>query len=96
MPRAASSKIDKIEHPQSHHATPDELIEDRPLSFEEKCNAPQGLGTRRASNAHRQQQGMAGSEEGIDPSNYHMLGQVERAKDKLQRSAKPPVSRRCG
>ena len=39
MPRAASSKIDKIEHPQSHHATPDELIEDRPLSFEEKCNA---------------------------------------------------------
>ena len=28
MPRAASSKIDKIEHPQSHYATPDELIED--------------------------------------------------------------------
>ena len=37
MPRAASSKIDKIEHPQSHHATPDELIEDRPLSFEENA-----------------------------------------------------------
>ena len=27
MPR--SSKTDKIEHPQSHYATPDELIEDR-------------------------------------------------------------------
>jgi len=41
-------------------------------------------------------EGMAGREEGIDPSNHHMLGQVERAKDKLQRSAKPPVSRRRG
>jgi len=36
---------------------------------------------------------MPGSEEGIDPSNHNMLGQVERAKDKLQRSAKPAVSR---
>jgi len=39
-------------------------------------------------------EGMPGSEEGIDPSNHNMLGQVERAKDKLQRSAKPAVSRR--
>jgi hypothetical protein len=31
-----SSKTDKIEHPQSHYATPDELIEDRDLSLEEK------------------------------------------------------------
>jgi hypothetical protein len=29
-------------------------------------------------------EGMPGSEEGIDPSNHHMLGQVERAKLKLQ------------
>jgi hypothetical protein len=28
---------------------------------------------------------MPGSEEGIDPSNHNMLGQVERARDKLQR-----------
>ena len=34
MPRAASSKSDKIEHPQSHYATPDELIEDRTEAFE--------------------------------------------------------------
>ena len=39
MARAASSKVDKIEHPQSHYATPDELIEDRALSFEEKLDA---------------------------------------------------------
>ena len=34
-------------------------------------------------------EGMPGSDEGIDPSNHHnMLGQVERARDKLQRSPK--------
>jgi len=39
MARAASSKVDKVEHPQSHYAMPDELIEDRALSFEEKLDA---------------------------------------------------------
>ena len=95
MPRAASSKIDKIEHPQSHHATPDELIEDRPLSFEEKCNGLKVWEQDARQMLTASNEGMAGSEQGIDPSNYQMLGQVERAKDKLQRSAKPPVSRRC-
>jgi hypothetical protein len=96
MPRAASSKIDKIEHPQSHYATPDELIEDRALSFEEKRNALKIWEQDARQMLTASNEGMAGREEGIDPSNHHMLGQVERAKDKLQRSAKPPVSRRRG
>ena len=96
MARAASSKIDKIEHPQSHYATPDELIEDRALSFEEKRNALKIWEQDARQMLTASNEGMAGSEEGIDPSNHHMLGQVERAKDKLQRSAKPPVSRRRG
>ena len=37
MPHA--SKTDKIDHPQSHYATPDALIDDRDLSLEEKINA---------------------------------------------------------
>ena len=94
MRRGASSKIDKIEHPQSHHATPDELIGDRPLSFEEKCNALKVWEQDARQLLTASNEGMAGSEEGIDPSNHHMLGQVERAKDKLQRSAKPAASRR--
>ena len=96
MPRAASSKIDKIEHPQSHYATPDELIEDRALSFEEKRDALKIWEQDARQMLTASNEGMAGREEGIDPSDHHMLGQVERAKDKLQRSAKPPVSRRRG
>jgi len=39
MPRIPQSKADKIEHPQSRYATPDELIDDRDLSFAEKIDA---------------------------------------------------------
>ncbi len=94
MPRAASSKIDKIEHPQSHYATPDQLIEDRDLSREEKLDALKIWEQDARQMLTASSEGMPGSEEGIDPSNHNMLGQVERAKDKLQRSAKPAVSRR--
>jgi hypothetical protein len=93
MPRAASSKIDKIEHPQLHYATPDQLIEDRDLSFEEKLDALKIWEQDARQMLTASSEGMPGSEEGIDPSNHNMLGQVERAKDKLQRSAKPAVSR---
>ncbi len=94
MPRAAQSKLDKIEHPQSHYATPDELIDDRALSFEEKRDALRIWEQDARQMLTASNEGMPGSDEGIDPSNHHMLGQVERARDKLQRSAKPAVSRR--
>jgi hypothetical protein len=93
MPRAASSKIDKIEHPQLHYATPDQLIDDRDLSREEKLEALKIWEQDARQMLTASSEGMPGSEEGIDPSNHNMLGQVERAKDKLQRSAKPAVSR---
>lgn len=95
MPRAASSKIDKIEHPQSHYATPDELIEDRALSFEEKLDALKIWEQDARQMLTASNEGMPGSDEGIDPSNHHdMLGQVERARDKLQRSPKSAQMRK--
>jgi hypothetical protein len=39
-------------------------------------------------------EGMPGSDEGIDPGNHHMLGQVERARDNLQSASKRTASRR--
>ena len=93
MARAASSKVDKIEHPQAHFATPDELIKDRALSFEEKLDALRIWEQDARQMLTASGEGMPGSDEGIDPGDHHLLGQVERAKDKLQRSAKPAVSR---
>jgi len=94
MPRAEKPKSDKIEHPQSHYATPDQLIEDRDLSREEKLDALRIWEQDARQMLTASSEGMPGSDEAIDPSNHHMLGQVERAKDKLQRSAKPARSRR--
>jgi hypothetical protein len=85
MPRATPSKIDKIEHPQSHYATPDQLIDDRDLSVEEKINALKVWEQDARQMLTASGEGMPGSDEGIDPSNHHMLGQVKRAKDRLQR-----------
>lgn len=83
MPRAAQSKIDKIEHPQSHYATPDELIDDRALSREEKLDALRIWEQDARQMLTASNEGMPGSEEGLDPNNHNMLGQVERAKNKL-------------
>ena len=84
MPRIPQSKADKIEHPQSRYATPDELIDDRDLSFAEKIDALNIWEQDARQMLTASNEGMPGSEEGIDPSNHHMLGQVERAKLKLQ------------
>lgn len=94
MPHAAQSKLDKIEHPQSHYATPDELIDDDALSREEKLDALRIWEQDARQMLTASNEGMPGSDEGIDPSNHHMLGQVERARDKLQRSLKSAASRR--
>ena len=94
MPSAAPSKTDKIEHPQSHYATPDELIEDRALSLDEKIKALKIWEQDARQMLTANGEGMPGSDEGTDPSNHNMLGQVERARDKLQRSPKPAASRR--
>jgi hypothetical protein len=93
MPSSAPSKTEKIEHPQSHYGTPDELIEDRALSLDEKIKALKIWEQDARQMLTASGEGMAGSEEGIDPSNHNMLGQVERARDKLQSSSKPAASR---
>ena len=85
----SASKTDKIEHPQSHYATPDELVEDRVLSLDDKIKALETWEQDARQMLTASGEGMPGSEEGIDPSNHNMLGQVERARDKLQRSPKP-------
>ena len=96
MSRATQSRLEKVEHPQSHYATPDALIEDRALSLEEKLHALKIWEQDARQMLTASNEGMPGSEEGIDPSNYHMLGQVGRARDKLQRSPKPKVRRSGG
>jgi hypothetical protein len=93
MPRTRSSRTDKVEHPQSHYATPDQLIDDRELSLEDKINALKIWEQDARQMLTASNEGMPGSDEGIDPANHHMLGQVKRARDELQRPQKSKASR---
>jgi hypothetical protein len=81
---AAARTADKIEHPQAHYHTPDELLREDALSVEEK---------KRALNAWEQDarqmltasgEGMSGSAEGVNRDDHHGLGQVTRAKQELR------------
>jgi hypothetical protein len=88
MPRTERSKNDKVENPQSRYATPDELIADRKLSLAQKINALNIWEQDARQMLTASNEGMPGSDEGVDPDNHHMLGQVERAKLKLQAKLK--------
>jgi hypothetical protein len=77
------SREDRMKHPATHYKTPDDILEDKDLSFDEKMEA---LGTweqdaRQLVTASNE--GMEGSEEGIEPTAHHRLGEVIRAKKKL-------------
>jgi hypothetical protein len=77
------SKDKKIENPQDSFDRPSDIVKDRQLSSKEKRDA---LDTWE-QDAHQlltaSNEGMAGSEEGIEPKDNHRLGEVVRAKDKI-------------
>ena len=94
MPSAAPSKADKIEHPQTHYASPEQLIDDDALSVDEKIKALKVWEQDARQMLTASGEGMPASEEGLDPDSHHMLGQVERARAKLQGAANRAASRR--
>ena len=81
MSRLSHQRLkNKIEHQESHYRTPDNLINDQDISFEQKITALDIWEQEARQMLTASGEGMPGNEEGIDPRNHHMLGQVERAK----------------
>jgi len=83
MAHTSKSKIDKIEHPQVHYKTPDDLIGDHDLSPKEKKMALNVWEQDARQLLTAGNEGMPGSEEGVSRSDHNQLGQVERARDKM-------------
>jgi hypothetical protein len=79
----SEKKTQKIEHPEAHYRTPEDISNDMTLSPEEKKKA---LNTWE-QDAHQlltaSGEGMPGSKEGIRPNDHHRLGEVVRAKEKI-------------
>jgi hypothetical protein len=81
MDRAA--RTDRIEHPAKHYKAPDDILEDKELSFEEKKAALDIWEQDARQLVTASNEGMPGSEEGTQPEDHHRLGEVIRAKEKL-------------
>ena len=94
MARASKSQMDKIEHPQTHYKTPDDLIKDQSLSPKEKKKALNVWEQDARQWLTASNEGMSGSKEGVNQSNQHQLGQVERAKDKMAAKRKRKTTHR--
>ncbi len=82
---ARASKVDKIEHPQTHYKTPDDLINDQEISLDEKLKALNIWEQDARQLMVASGEGMPGSNEGIKRGDHPMLGQVERAKISLEK-----------
>jgi hypothetical protein len=79
----SDTRNDRIEHPDRHYRTPEDISNDPTLSPEEKKKA---LDTWE-QDAHQlltaSGEGMPGSKEGLRPRDHHRLGEVVRAKEKI-------------
>jgi hypothetical protein len=80
--------MDKIQHPAAFYDTPDGIVKDNDLSTEEKKKALNSWEQDARQQLTASNEGMAGSKEGIDPSDHSRLGEIVRAKDKIDEKAK--------
>jgi hypothetical protein len=93
MANATKSKVEKIQRPQIYYKTPDALIKDPELSPGEKKKALEVWEQDARQMLTASNEGMSGSEEGVNKNDHHQLGQVKRAKNKLRDKPKRNASR---
>jgi hypothetical protein len=83
MTDSPEQKTRKIENPASHYATPQDIIKDPHLSDEEKKKALNTWEQDARQLVTASNEGMPGSDEGLDKEDHHQLGQVVRAKEAI-------------
>ena len=74
---------DKVESPETHFDKPKEIVQDKALSHDEKKKS---LGTWEQDERQlltASNEGMPGSDEGLQPDADNRLGEVVRAKEKV-------------
>jgi hypothetical protein len=76
-------KEDKIEQPEIHFNSPTDVVKDRTLSHEEKKNALDTWEQNARQLLTASNEGMPGSEEGLDKQDNHRLGEVILAKGNI-------------
>jgi hypothetical protein len=88
MTDQSTAKQKKLEHPEKHFKKPADVLADEALSEEEKAKALNTWEQDARQMLTASNEGMPGSEEGIEPRDHHRLGEVVRAKEQLGKKAK--------
>jgi hypothetical protein len=83
MAQDPKPKTDKIRQPEAHYRTPDDLVQDRHLSEQDKKHALNTWEQDARQLMTASNEGMTGSEEGLKPDDHHRMGEVVRAKEKI-------------
>jgi len=73
----------KVENPATHFDKPQDVVQDKTLSTEEKKKALSTWEQDARQLLTASNEGMPGSEEGTRPDDHHRLGELVRAKDTM-------------
>jgi hypothetical protein len=87
-----NSKLNKVENPKSSFDHPNDVVKDRELSPGEKQDALDTWEQDERQLLTASDEGMPGSEEGLEPKDSHRLGEVVRAKAKIGAKPNPKAS----
>jgi hypothetical protein len=82
----------KVENPAVHFDKPQDVVQDKTLSTEEKKKALNNWEQDARQLLTASNEGMPGSKEGAQPDDHHRLGEVVRAKDAMGEKPKPKPS----
>jgi hypothetical protein len=82
----------KVENPATHFDKPQDVVQDKTLSTEEKKKALNTWEQDARQQLTASNEGMPGSEEGAQPDDHHRLGEIVRAKDAMGEKPKPKPS----
>jgi hypothetical protein len=83
MVDAKPKEDSKVENPPTHFHKPQDVVQDKTLSMEEKKKALSTWEQDARQVLTASNEGMHGSEEGAQPDHRHRLGDVVRAKDTM-------------
>ena len=73
----------KVENPATHFDKPQDVVQDKTLSTEEKKKALDTWEQDARQLLTASNEGMPGSAEGVQPDDHHRLSEVVRAKDTM-------------
>jgi len=88
MTKKPAIKADKIEQPENHFQSPTEVVRDERLTNEDKKRALNTWEQDARQLLTASNEGMPGSEEGLEKEDHHRLSEVIRAKRKIGESPK--------